>query len=68
MIILRKPVRRVIDRKSLRFLRSPLIVEITETGLLRMWEKRRRKRYEVSLETLYLQTIWNEVKKRKEKK
>jgi len=68
MIILRKPVRRVIDRKSLRFLRSPLIVEITETGLLRMWEKRRRKRYEISLETLYLRGILDEVKKRKEKK
>jgi len=68
MIILRKPVRRVIDRKSLRFLRSPLIVEITETGLLRMWEKRRRKHYEVSLETLYLRGILDEVKKRKEKK
>ena len=68
MTILRKPVRRVIDRKCLRFLRSPLMVEITETGLLRMWEKRRRKRYEASFETLYLRTIWNEVKKRKEKK
>ena len=68
MIILRKPVRRVIDRKCLRFLRSPLIVEITETGLLRMWEKRRRKHYEVSLETLYLRGILDEVKKRKEKK
>ena len=68
MTILRKPVRRVIDRKCLRFLRSPLIVEITETGLLRMWEKRRRKHYEVSLETLYLRGILDEVKKRKEKK
>ena len=68
MTVLKKPIRRVIDRKCLRFLRSPLIVEITETGLLRMWEKRRRKCYEVSLETLYLRTIWNEVKKRKEKK
>ena len=68
MITLRKPIRRVIDRKCLRFLRSPLIVEITETGLLRMWEKRRRKRYEVSLETLYLRGILDEVKKRKEKK
>ena len=68
MIILRKPVRRVIDRKCLRFLRSPLIVEITETGLLRIWEKRRRKRYEISLETLYLRGILDEVKKRKEKK
>jgi hypothetical protein len=68
MTILKKPIRRVIDRKCLRLLRSPLIVEITETGLLRMWEKRRRKRYEISLETLYLRTIWNEVQKRKEKK
>ena len=68
MITLRKPVRRVIDRKCLRFLRSPLIVEITQTGLLRMWEKRRRKRYEVSLETLYLRGILDEVKKRKEEK
>ena len=65
MTILKKPVRRVIDRKCLRVLRSPLIVEITETGLLRMWEKRRRKRYEISLETLYLRTIWNEVQKEK---
>jgi len=43
-------------------------VEITETGLLRMWEKRRRKRYEILLETLYLRGILDEVKKRKEKK
>ena len=68
MTVLKKPIRRVIDRKCLRFLRSPLIVEITQTGLLRMWEKRRRKRYEISLETLYLRTIWDEVKKKKEKK
>ena len=68
MTILRKPVRRAIDRKCLRMLRSPLMVEITETGLLRIWEKRRRKRYEISLETLYLRAIWDEVKKRKEKK
>ena len=65
MTVLKKPIRRVIDRKCLRFLRSPLMVEITETGLLRMWEKRRRKRYEVSLETLYLRSIWNEVQKDK---
>jgi len=68
MTILKKPIRRVIDRKCLRFLRSPLIVEITQTGLLRIWEKRRRKRYEISLETLYLRAIWDEVKKRKEEK
>ena len=68
MTVLKKPIRRVIDRKCLRFLRSPLMVEITETGLLRMWEKRRRKHYEVSLETLYLRGILDEVKKRKEKK
>jgi len=66
--MLKKPIRRVIDRKCVRLLRCPLIVEITENGLLRMWEKRRRKRYEISLETLYLRTIWNEVQKRKEKK
>jgi hypothetical protein len=66
MTVLKKPVRRVIDRRCLRVIRSPLIVEITETGLLRMWEKRMRKRYEISLETLYLRTIWNEVQKRKD--
>jgi hypothetical protein len=65
MTVLRKPVRRVIDRKCLRVIRSALIVEITETGLLRMWEKRRRKRYEISLETLYLRTVWNNVQKEK---
>ena len=67
-VLLKKPIRRVIDQKCLRFLRSPLIVEITQTGLLRIWEKRRRKRYEISLETLYLRGILDEVKKRKEKK
>jgi len=68
MVVLKKPVRRVIDRKCLRFLRSPLMVEIAQTGLLRIWEKRRRKHYEISLETLYLRGILDEVKKRKEKK
>jgi hypothetical protein len=65
---LKKPIRRVIDRSCLRILRTPLIVEISDKGILKLWEKRCRKRYEVSLETLYLRTIWNEVQKRKEKK
>lgn len=66
MTILKKPIRRVIDRSYFRALRHALIVEITKSGLLRMREKRRRKRYEISLETLYLRTVWNYVQKRKE--